>query len=300
MSPTESLGVTWPALTDRVESRQALDRWAAAEPVLAGIASLDALAEIVHHGQDPARADELLGGLVRLAAADGGDDEDAALVLAHLLDNGTHKLALQLRDLSTDIDELLAGELWLQIRAFPWRRRRRAYAKSLLLDTRLAVLAELRPYRTRDGHTRVLLVDPVAKDEPGGRPLRAVKLASAYLAGRTSAEPPPGRKVTVLHRAHIDEHDQDTSTLLDVLEWAQRSGVIDRADAALLLELVAAAEDSGAMERTRLAGRSVNRRAEVAAVAARHGVVEKTIWRRRARALTALQAAGGRYLAAVA
>src|SRR5215472_8839613 len=99
MSPTESLGVSWPALTDRVERRHALDQWAAAEPVLSGIASLDALAEIVHHGQDPARADELLGGLVRLAAADGGGDQDAALVIAHLLDNGTRKLALQLRDL---------------------------------------------------------------------------------------------------------------------------------------------------------------------------------------------------------
>jgi hypothetical protein len=67
MSPTESLGVSWPALTDRVERRHALDRWAATEAVLAGVASLDTLAEIVHHGQDPARADDLLGGLVRLA-----------------------------------------------------------------------------------------------------------------------------------------------------------------------------------------------------------------------------------------
>jgi hypothetical protein len=287
MSPTESLGVTWPGLSDRVERRHVLDRWAAAEPLLAGVASLDVLAEVVHHGQDPARADELLGGLVRLAAADGGDDEDAALVLAHLLDNGTRKLALQLRDLSDDIDELLAGELWLRIRAFPWRRRRRAYAKSLLLDTRLAVLAELRPYRTRDGQTRVILIDPVAcwrDDDPAAEP-----------ANSTS------RRTGVLDRAHVDEHDQDGSSLLDVLEWARRSGVIDRADAALLLELVVAAdEDSGATHRARLAGRSVNRRSEIAAVAARHGVVEKTIWRHRARALAALQAASGRYLAAVA
>jgi hypothetical protein len=286
MSPTESLGVTWPALTERVERRRALDRWAAAETGLAGIASLDALAEIVHHGQDPARADELLGGLVRLAAADGGGDEDAALVVAHLLANGTRKLALQLRNLSPDIDDLLAGQLWLQIRTFPWRQRRRAYAKSLLLDTRLAVLAELRPYRTRQRQTRVIVIDPVAgwtDDEPAREP----------------ASSPTGRK-GVLDRAHVEAHDQDTSTLLDVLEWAQRSGVIDRADAALLLELVIAADETGSAERTRSAGRSVNRTAEIAAVAARHGVHEKTIWRRRARALTALQAASGHYLAAVA
>jgi hypothetical protein len=285
MSPTESLGLTWLVLTDRVERRQALDRWAAAETVLAGIASLDALAEIVHHGQDPARADELLGGLVRLAAADGGDDEDAALVVAHLLANGTRKLALQLRDLSPDIDDLLAGQLWLQIRTFPWRQRRRAYAKSLLLDTRLAVLAELRPYRTRQRQTRVILIDPVASwtdDDPARGP----------------AGSPTGR-TGVLDRAHVEAHDQDTSTLLDVLEWAQRSGVIDRAEAALLLELVVVADAIGPTERARSAG-SVNRKAEIAAVAARHGVAEKTIWRHRARALTALQAVSGRYLAAVA
>jgi hypothetical protein len=256
----------------------------------------------VHHGQDPARADELLGGLVRLAAADGGDDEDAALVLAHLLDNGTHKLALKLRDISTDIDELLAGQLWLQIRTFPWRRRRRAYAKSLLLDTRTAVLAELRPYRTRDGRTRVLLVDPVGRDERKEPPVRGreAKAVAANAAGRTSEVPLPGGRVGALDRAHFDKHDQDASTLLDVLEWAQRSGVIDRAEAALLLELAVAANDTSPAAATSSLGRGVNRAVEIAAVAARHGVVEKTIWRRRARALTALQAASARYLAAVA
>ncbi len=122
----------WPALTERVDPVHGLDRWAAAEPALAGIGTAGELAETVHNGGDPARADELLGALVRLAAVDGGNEEDAALLVAHLLGNGTRKLALQLRDLSADIDDLLAGELWLQIRTFPWRRRRRAYAKSLL------------------------------------------------------------------------------------------------------------------------------------------------------------------------
>jgi hypothetical protein len=85
------------------------------------------------------------------------------------------------------------------------------------------------------------------------------------------------------------------------LEWAQRSRVIDRADAALLLELVVvAADDTGPAEATRSAGRGVNRAVEIATVAARHGVAEKTIWRRRARALAALQAASAQYLAAVA
>ncbi len=279
MSPTDSLGVTWPALTERVDPVRGLDRWAAAEPALAGIGTVGELAEIVHDGGDRARADELLGALVRLGAVDGGDEEDAALLVAHLLGNGTRKLALQLRDLSGDIDDLLAGELWLQIRTFPWRRRRRAYAKSLLLDTRLAVLAELRPYRNRAGLDRITLVDPIAR--------AAENHATADCAG-------------LLDRPFLDLHDEDEPSLLDLLEWAQRSGVIDRADAALLIELMRAADGMGQADRDVSAGRGLNRADEVSAVAARHGVHEKTIWRRRARALSALRDASGQYLAAVA
>jgi len=279
MSPTDSLGVTWPALTERVDPVRGLDRWAAAEPALAGIGTAGELAETVHNGGDPARADELLGALVRLGAVDGGNEEDAALLVAHLLGNGTRKLALQLRDLSADIDELLAGELWLQIRTFPWRRRRRAYAKSLLLDTRLAVLAELRPYRNRAGLSRVMLVDPV------------VTAADDDATADCSS---------LLDRPCVNPHDEDEPSLLDLLEWAQRTGVIDRADAALLIELMLAADGVNESDRRAAPGRGLNRADEVSAVAARHGVHEKTIWRRRARALSALRDASGQYLAAVA
>jgi hypothetical protein len=239
MSPTDSLGVSWPALTDRVEPANTLARWAATEHALAGVGTLDELAAIVHRGGNAARADELLGALIRLAALDGGDDEDAALLVAHLLANGTRKLALQVRDLSADIDDLLAGQLWLQIRTFPWQRRTRAYAKSLLLDTRLGVLAELRPYRTRAGHDPVLLVDPIS---------------TPAVDGPSDAE--------LLDRPFLHEHDLDE------------------------------AGDG--------THRGVNIAAEIADVAERHGVHAKTIWRRRARALTALQQASSDYLAAVA
>jgi hypothetical protein len=273
MSPTDSLGVSWPVLTDRVEPTDTLARWADTEPALGGIGTLAELAEIVHRGS-AARADELLGSLVRLAALDGGDDEDAALLVAHLLANGSRKLALQLRDLSRDIDDLLAGQLWLQIRGFPWQRRTRAYAKSLLLDTRLAVLAELRPYRTRSGHDPVVLVDPISASAADGR------------AG-----------VAVLDQAFLHEHDLDESGLVEVLEWAQRRGVVDSTDVALLIDLVAAAER---LEPAVGTHRGVNTAAEVAVVAARYGVHAKTIWRRRARVLAALREASADYLAAVA
>lgn len=276
MSPTDSLGVCWLSLANRVESTRTLARWAAIETALAGIDTLDELATIVHRGGDAARSDALLGALIRLAAFDGGEEVDAALLVAHLLANGTRKLALQLRDLSGDIDDLLAGQLWLQIRTFPWQRRTRAYAKSLLLDTRLAVLGgELRPYRTRAGHDPVLLVDPV----------------------RTPAADGPC-PADLLDRPVLDEHDWDESGLVDVLAWAQRCGVIDARDVALLIDLIVVCDVVGSP----VAGshRGVNIAAEIAAVAERHGVHAKTVWRRRARALAALQRARGDYLAAVA
>jgi len=80
------------------------------------------LGEVVAIAQDSAdggRADELLAALVRLGAVDGGDDRDAAQAVALLLANGSARLAQQLRNLSKDIDKMVAGQLWLQIREFP-------------------------------------------------------------------------------------------------------------------------------------------------------------------------------------
>jgi hypothetical protein len=111
MSPTDCLGVSWTVLSDRLGRAHVLDRWADAEPILAGIGTIDLLARIVHDREAPARGDALLGALVRTAAGDAGNDDDAAVLVAHLLGNGTGRLAVQLRDLSGDIDDLIAGTL---------------------------------------------------------------------------------------------------------------------------------------------------------------------------------------------
>ena len=275
MSPTCSLGVSWAALSAHVQATNTLAQWSATEAVLTGIATLDQLAQIVHCGVDQACTDEVFGALVRLAAVDGGDDQDAAMLVAHLLATGTRKIALALRDLTGDIDVLVAGQLWLQIRSFPWRRRTRAYASSLLLDTRRAVLAELRPYRSRAGRDPVLLVNPI---------------------GAGSADGPAGAQS--LTGVVVDVHDRDESGLVDVLVWAHRTGVVDSSDVALLIDLVAAAERrTGPGHR---AHRGVNVTGEIAEVAAQRGVHPKTIWRHRARVLSALRAASQDYLAAVA
>jgi hypothetical protein len=253
MSPIDYAG-NWELLRTRLDAAGFLDRGASIEPALAGITSLGDLAAVVHTGGDRLHADEILGALVRLAAADGGGDEDALLVLLHLLGNGARAVARQLRDLSPDIDGLVAGELTLRIRAFPWRRRRRAYAANLLMDTRRGLLRELKPYRTRLGVDRVILVDPTGPE------------AEAGLLGRNTP----------------DAGDEEAVTLVDVLLWAERTGVVDADDVALLVEL----EQAG--------------RGGIAVVATRFGVNERTVRRRRDRALSALRSASSRYLAVAA
>jgi hypothetical protein len=143
MSPMQHLGLTWPALAERVERSGRWPSWVVAEPILASAGGLDEVMTIAADSAHPRRADGLLAALVRLGAADGGNDQDAAAVVALLLANGAARLAGQLRNLSGDIDQMVAGQVWLQIREFPWRRRRRAIAANILMDARREVLRDL-------------------------------------------------------------------------------------------------------------------------------------------------------------
>jgi len=73
----------------------------------------------------------------------------AVLVLLHLLAAGVRVVAKQLSDLTCDPLGLVVGELAAQIRSFPSTRTRRGLAGTLLMDTKAALLRELRPHRTR-------------------------------------------------------------------------------------------------------------------------------------------------------
>lgn len=273
MTPTESLGISWPSLIKRIKNRGCWRNWVESEPRLAEV-GIDDVAHVVNNPARPAAANIALGALVRLAAVDGGDESDAALLVAHLLANGTRALAIALRDLSPDIDDLIAGQLWMQIRTFPWRRRTRAYAKSLLLDTRAGVVAELFPYRSRAGYDRVIVAD-----------LRSWSIQEESRSRQLTEQPYSNR---------VDEHD---SELFDVLEWAHLSGVIGGGEIQLLIDLIRAADATEGSVGIR---RGLNIAADIAHVAAQRGVNEKTIRRRRDRALAALRQAGTDYRSQVA
>jgi hypothetical protein len=216
MSPTELLGETWTDLRARLDADATLRRWAEREPALHEFADAQAIAEVVHHGRDHAHTDELFIALLRLAATDNGNDRDAALLIAHLMHNASRAIALSLRDMSPDIDVLVASALWTQIRTYRWQHRRRGHPCGLTHDTRAAVLRELSPYRARDGRICQVEVAPHSLE---------LLLDATCEAEQHSVEPDPR---TELHA---------------VLEWARSSGVLSDADVELLLDFELATLD---------------------------------------------------------
>jgi hypothetical protein len=265
MSSMQHLGLTWPALAERVERSGRWPLWVSAEPSLASVAGLEEVASTAGDRARPELADELLAALVRLGAADGGNDQDAAGAAALLLAKGADRLAGQLRNLSDDIDQLVAGQVWLQIREFPWRRRRRAIAANILMDARRALLRDL-GVDTR-GCARGVVVILVDTTTDG-----------VATSGGTPALADHGG----------DAGPADELTLVSVLEWATRNGVVTASDAAILLEL-ASCEVAGTV-------RGVSSAEEINTVATRRGVNEKTVRRIRDRAVRALAAARQAYL----
>ncbi|MCU1613202.1 MAG: hypothetical protein JWO98_742 [Frankiales bacterium] len=192
---------SWPALAARLDDDAVLARWAAAEPDLTGLTTVTELLAVWSEDGGDDRTNVVLAALVRLAAVDGGRDDDALLLILHLLSGLVWTMVAQLRDLSSDIVTVVVGELACQVRRYPWRRRPRAVAANLRAETRRAVLAELRPRsRRHPDRGEFLAVD--------GDVTRLVQ-ATAY----------------------DEREDLDVA---DLLQWAVRSGV-DSADVALLV-----------------------------------------------------------------
>lgn len=212
MPPSDYLGESWPDLCARIDAQRGLQRWAVVEPALAAFTELAAVAVDVHSSRDRAHVDDVFAALLRLAAADNGDDQDAALVVAHLMQKGSRAVAISLADLSPDIDAVVATELWMQIRGYRWRQRRHSHALGLKNDTRAAVLREFAPARDGEGRRRLVSLSPDV----------VTWLSDAQLDERIESD-------TDLPRDAEDE-------LLDVLSWAKGTGVLSDDDVRLLLE----------------------------------------------------------------
>lgn len=189
---------SWPALTDRLDQTKSVRRWADGAPELAGLATVE---DLLTAWSDPGRTDTVLYALVRLAAVDGGHDDDALLLMLHLLSGVVWKLVGQLRDLSPDIEAIVLGELTCQLRSYPWRRRTRAVIANLMAETRRAVLADLMP-------------------------------TDRYHPDRVEALTACGDVPLVAARQHPSDHED--LDVVDLLLWAVHCG-IDADDVALLV-----------------------------------------------------------------
>ena len=161
---------------------------------------------------DREASDEVLLALAMLAAPDGGDDIAAAAALAKCLLPGACRLAgwlstLPPREVFRDsqpvmagawsaverVNELVASQLWIEVRTFPWRRRSKV-AANILINTRVGVLREVGDffYVSRADRTWAN-TDPrrVLRDRrPDGGDGGAWSPAGADRAGRRRAVPP--------------------------------------------------------------------------------------------------------------
>ena len=194
---------SWPDLVSRLDAAGTVRRWAAADHVLTGLTGIEHITAVTAKGADPDRADEVVGALVRLAAGDGGDDADAVLLLLHLLSDGVLALAGRMPG-PPDLVPVIVAELTCQIRSFPWRRRTRAYAANLLLDTKHVLWREGAHHRA--GNPEELTA-----------PAQLPRSTTRQIRGNSGA-------------------DEDLD-LIDVLMWAARTGVAPPNDLVMLLAL---------------------------------------------------------------
>jgi hypothetical protein len=214
-------------------------------------------------GADKAEADEALHALATLAAVDGGDDIAAAAALAWALMPGACTLANRLRTLTWHIDEVVAAQLWVEVRTFPWRRLRKV-AANVLMNTRAGVL------RDCDAKSQLDRTDPTwSKTSP-------VDPYGTFWGGYAST--------------HCERLRHPGEELLELLEWACENKVITANDRALLMCLVEAADGAT----TRWLGRGTggllaNNVSEL--VAQQWGIAPKTVRRRARRSLNALTSA---------
>jgi hypothetical protein len=261
MFDNDSLAGDWGELKARLDRSDALSRWNADEPALAGLADVEQLASLTRPGCDGGRADEILGALIRQAAAAGGADDDALLLVLHLLSDMVAVLAADLADLSRDVLLVIVNELACQIRSCAIERPVRGWAVTLKWATRRAVLAEFRPGLRR--------TDPGA----GERAVDAANL-ECWMHPRIGGAAP----------APVPEGGEDLD-VVDVLLWAVRSGVL--------------AEDIRLLSAT-LDARAAGVPAADRAVAAEFGISVRGLYRRYRRTLAELRRCGAAYLAAVA
>ena len=282
---------------------RARDSWAAwteQEPRLAVVA-FDRLRDWLDEAS-PREADEVLHALATLAASDGGDDVAAAAVLAWVLLPGACRLARELRTLNRDVTMLVAAQLWIEVRSFPWRRLSKV-AANIVMNTRAACLREAGAAGQVRRADRVWSASHVVSPDSffwdhyaaGRRSERAAThdRSSGWRLETSDEEQPQLRTVQVA----CTPADRDPGEeLAELLDWACEHAVISAADRHLLRVVVEEADEVEIRRTGRsnagLTAAEISRR-----VAPRLGLSQATVRRRAARCIRALAVAAERYVA---
>ena len=261
MSVADQLGL-WDETSELLAlADQRWGQWATDYPALTHCCGVRELRSWLP-GADKAEADEALHALATLAAVDGGDDIAAAAALSWALMPGACTLANGLRTLTWHIDEVVAAQLWVEVRTFPWRRLRRV-AANVLKNTRTGVLRECG-----------------AKSQ-----LRRTDLTWSW----TSPYDPFGSFWSGYVFTHC-EPPNPAERLLELLRWGCENKVITDSDRALLLCLVEAA-DSAVTRRSCRGSGGIMANSVSEAVAQKWGIAPRTVRRRARSSMDAISSA---------
>jgi hypothetical protein len=282
VSVAEQLGLDGEDSALLTQARCLWGDWVGCAPQLAVVACLADLRAWLRTA-DAVSTDGVLHELARLGSPTGGDSVPAAGLLAWALLPGACSLARRMQMLTSRIDVVVAAQLWIEVRGFPWQRLRRV-AANILDNTRAGVLLECRVagqlQRFDRTWSQTLVADPL----------------SPAWQGLTSRPSGHGRRSSSWRQPVSDASPAEE--LFELLEWACEAEVITDTDRSLLLSLVEVADRTD----TRRIGRGhgglmANDVSE--AVAISWGVSAATVRRRARRTVQALTdaCAEGRFAA---
>lgn len=275
MSVQQQLGLEDDSLLVQ-QIRERWSAWSAHDERPAAVVEFDEFRDWLQTA-DVVEVDDALHALAWLAARDGGDDVIAGAALAWALLPGAAILAGRLAGFSPRINDLVAAQLWIEVRSFPWQRRHRV-AANVLLSTRAGVLRDL-------GETgQVIRTDRVWA--------KTGLLSGQLLEGDI---PQAGRTREALS---VDLYADPTTEaeVEELLAWGVREGLISDLDRRVLTELITEAETTpparGRTANGGLGGRELTRK-----VGTRLGVSPATVRRHLKSSVAALAVASDRYVA---
>jgi hypothetical protein len=259
LSVVEQLGVADLA-QGLEEARQLWQDWVEQDPRLASAPAVDGLRDwLMLVGIDA--ADEVLHALVQIASPSGRDCRPAAWVVAWALLPGAIAVARR-APAGPETDALVASQLWLEIRQFPWWRHRKVAGN---------VLANMRSVLAREGMLK----------RPSWAERRTV---------------PTDR----LPEQQLHKQVSPNEELIDVLSWGEQVGLIGSGDRLLLSSLVEQTDRLGVRTSCR-SGQGLMSASALAETAAEFGLSPGIVRRRARRSIDALASAcrSGRFASSI-